>query len=109
MLPRMLGGLAAVSLLWVHSGTAAESPNSPTSHFFPAGDSRTVPVTVIRGSPSPPSAAAASDPAPTPQIVQAGVVGTGNNLWYLDAEHRIHACWLSGTGYVNSLRVVCTP
>jgi hypothetical protein len=64
-------------------------------------------VTVLRGTPRQPDAIAAA-PA-KPQIVRAGVIGTGNNLWYIDSEGRIHACWLSGTGYVNSLRVTCTP
>ena len=42
-------------------------------------------------------------------MAKAGVIGTGSNLWYVDSDGRIHACWLSGTGYVNSLRVVCSP
>ncbi len=65
-------------------------------------------VTIIRGSPRRDAAATAEVPPAKPQIVRAGVVGTGDNLWFIDSDGRIHACWLSGTGYVNSLRVACT-
>ena len=65
-------------------------------------------VTILRGTPRQPASTEADNTGSKPQIVRAGVIGTGNNLWYVDSDQRIHACWLSGTGYVNSLKVVCT-
>ena len=63
-------------------------------------------VTILRGTPR--KQTEADNASSKPQMVKAGVIGTGSNLWYVDSDGRIHACWLSGTGYVNSLKVVCT-
>jgi hypothetical protein len=42
------------------------------------------------------------------RFVAHGFQGSGDNLWTVDSRGRVHACWLTGTGYVNSLKVVCT-
>ena len=65
-------------------------------------------VTVLRGSTGkqgksyPERRAAAKRPAAR------NFTGTGENLWHVDSRGRLRACWLTGTGYVNSLKVVCS-
>lgn len=100
-----------------HSASAVDDLAAPPS--YPAVDPGADPlgspydrrgrgVTILRGSPSARTIAETDAPSPPSRIVSAGVIGTGRNLWFVDADGRIHACWLSGTGYVNSLRVTCT-
>lgn len=45
---------------------------------------------------------------PLPPPAGGAVAIGGDNLWSVDAGGRVRACWLQGTGYVNSLKVVCT-
>lgn len=45
---------------------------------------------------------------PLPPPAEGGVATGGDSLWSVDAGGRVRACWLQGTGYVNSLKVVCT-
>ncbi|MFO1153190.1 MAG: hypothetical protein U1E42_05940 [Rhodospirillales bacterium] len=108
----MLGVVAFFSLLtWTSPAPAADDLAYPPRYSRFGDDSRSTVggVTILRGSPSRPPAEAPQTAAPPPQIVRAGVIGTGNNLWFVDSNQRIRACWLSGTGYVNSLRLTCTP
>ncbi|MBK8909305.1 MAG: hypothetical protein IPM60_15955 [Rhodospirillales bacterium] len=49
---------------------------------------------------------AREDPLPAPS--GGAIVTGGDTLWNVDAGGRVRACWLQGTGYVNSLKVVCT-
>jgi hypothetical protein len=65
-------------------------------------------VTVLRGTPRKKTETYAERREAKPQPVAHGVQGTGENLWTVDSRGRVRACWLTGTGYVNSLRVVCT-
>ena len=66
-------------------------------------------MTILRGTPRERTVTEPCNATSERQMPKAGVIGTGSNLWYVDSDGRIHACWLSGTGYVNSLRVVCSP
>jgi len=65
-------------------------------------------VTVLRGTPRKDTASSRERHQADRQPVAYGVQGTGENLWTVDSRGRIRACWLTGTGYVNSLKVVCT-
>jgi len=66
------------------------------------------PVTVLRGTPEKDIASSRERRRANRAPVAHGVQGTGENLWTVDSRGRIRACWLTGTGYVNSLKVVCT-
>jgi hypothetical protein len=66
------------------------------------------PVTVLRGAPEKDTASYRERRQANRQPIAYGVQGTGENLWTVDARGRVRACWLTGTGYVNSLKVVCT-
>lgn len=108
---RSLGISICFSLLcW---GTAAPAMDNVLVPLVPTtigamADNDGGSVTILRGTPRQRDEPAADPVASKPRVVSAGVVGTGNNLWYIGADERIHACWLTGTGYVNSLKVVCT-
>lgn len=65
-------------------------------------------VTVLRGTPGKDSAPSFQRREVSRRAVAHGVQGTGENLWTVDSRGRVRACWLTGTGYVNSLKVVCT-
>lgn len=71
-------------------------------------------VTVIRGLSSPQRRdQAQTDLPPTrgrplPPPAGGAIATGGDNLWSVDASGRVRACWLQGTGYVNSLKIVCT-
>lgn len=65
-------------------------------------------VTVLRGSPAKKQAE-----APAPIIVERrvdrpAVIAGGSDLWIVTRKGRIRACWLQGTGYTNSLKIVCS-
>jgi len=66
------------------------------------------PVTVLRGTPAKDISSSRARRQTSRQPVAHGVQGTGENLWTVDSRGRVRACWLTGTGYVNSLKVVCT-
>ena len=65
-------------------------------------------VTVLRGTPGKDTSSPRQRRQANRQPVAHGVQGTGENLWTVDSRGRVRACWLTGTGYVNSLKVVCT-
>ena len=100
----------ACLLTWMNTVSAADdlSAPAPSSAVGARGHGGGGTVTILRGTPSQPTGSETGDARAQPQIIRAGVIGTGNNLWFVDADQRIHACWLSGTGYVNSLKVTCT-
>jgi hypothetical protein len=79
---------------------------STTEVVSPSAGGR--PVTVLRGTPEKDTASSRERRQADRQPVAYGVQGTGENLWTVDSRGRIRACWLTGTGYVNSLKVVCT-
>lgn len=66
------------------------------------------PITLLRGTPGKNTASSRERGRENRQPVAHGVQGTGENLWTVDSRGRVRACWLTGTGYVNSLKVVCT-
>ncbi len=65
-------------------------------------------VTVLRGTPRKKTEPVRERREVTRQPVAQGLQGSGENLWYVDSRGRVHACWLTGTTYVNSLKVVCS-
>ena len=96
--------------IWMNPVSAAEDLTAPPHYSTVGADARVSAreVTILRGSPRRSTVEAPASAPSKPQIVRAGVIGPGDNLWYVDSDQRIHACWLSGTGYVNSLKVTCT-
>jgi hypothetical protein len=66
------------------------------------------PVTVLRATPGKDASSYPERRPANRRPVAHGFQGTGDNLWTVDSRGRVHACWLTGTGYVDSLKVVCT-
>ena len=64
-------------------------------------------VTVLRGTPAKKAEPVRERREVSRSAVAPGFQGTGENLWYVDARGRVRACWLTGTTYVNSLKIVC--
>jgi hypothetical protein len=65
-------------------------------------------VTVLRGAPGKQGKSYPERRAAPKRTVTRDFTGTGENLWHVDSQGRLRACWLTGTGYVNSLAIVCT-
>ena len=63
---------------------------------------------VLRGTPAKQGKSYPERRAAPKRTVTGDFTGTGENLWHVDSRGRLRACWLTGTGYVNSLAVVCT-
>jgi hypothetical protein len=105
MIARHLVGLICLSLMyWMNTASAADDlPASPTIGAKSGGGGSA--VTILRGTPRERTVTEPCNATSEPRMVKAGVIGTGSNLWYVDSDGRIHACWLSGM----HLRVVCSP
>lgn len=105
MATRLLRGLCIVFSLTAGMSTASASDVNVLRGNANGGDG---PVTILRGTPSQSTATEADSPARQQPVSASGVIGAGDSLWFVDSGGRIRACWLTGTGYVNSLKVVCT-
>jgi hypothetical protein len=105
MIARHLLGPICLSLMyWMNTASAADDPPpSPTIRVKSDGGGSA--VTILRGTPPERTVTEPCNTTSERPMVKAGVIGTGSNLWYVDSDGRIHACWLAGM----HLRVVCSP